>query len=212
MSLLFVYTRCFYILVQCTVIESLNRVTSLRAIIFAPTHNDAQFFACLAHLLFMLTVKVDYVGSGGDRDDEEKRFEDGCTQVTAAACHVWEELYMAKKQLLEEKFNTALVVEVNAARALCGEIASHHWQSFVDGEIRGTQRDLANLHQQIQSVCEYKLLVTFCLFILENSKSCKRSASIDESKRSNEFSIDAKQHSRSTNINESRTYVLFVEN
>lgn len=52
--------------------------------------------------------------------------------VANAARRVWEEMFLAKKQALEESFRMSLVPEINAARALLGEAANRCWQNFVD--------------------------------------------------------------------------------
>uniref|UniRef100_A0A914V9C1 WD repeat and FYVE domain-containing protein 3 n=1 Tax=Plectus sambesii TaxID=2011161 RepID=A0A914V9C1_9BILA len=93
---------------QATMMDSLNKVISNRAVIFCPANTDSEFFGCLAHLLFMLSVKPDCQASN---DMEERQFENGSTQLAVAARRVWEELYMAKKATLEEKFKTVLVPE-----------------------------------------------------------------------------------------------------
>lgn len=40
--------------------DSLQRVTSQRSVIFGNGNNDAEFLGCLAHLLFMSSVKPDF--------------------------------------------------------------------------------------------------------------------------------------------------------
>ena len=135
---------------QMTIVESLHRITTNRSVIFAAANNDTDFVSCLTHLLFMLSVKPDFgvspddprlmtslssfpsirlfsVVEGSSIEQQAACLREGSSLVSTAACRVWEELYLAKKQLLEETFRTALVPEINAARALVGEMASRQW-------------------------------------------------------------------------------------
>lgn len=85
--------------------------------------------------------------------EEEVRLREGSLLVANAARRVWEEMFLSKKQTIEELFRTALVPEINAARALVGEAANRSWRNFVDGETRGSvSKDAFQIHSQLQSV------------------------------------------------------------
>ena len=138
--------------VQLCVVDCLGKITTHRSVVFGVANNDGEFLACLAHLLFMLSVRPDiHLKEGQSATVEQRRFAEGKGLVEVAAKRVWEELYLAKKEVLEERLRITLLPEIGAARALCGEAANVQWQAFVDGEMRGPSRDLSAIQAQLQS-------------------------------------------------------------
>jgi hypothetical protein len=77
---------------------------------------------------------------------------DGYSMVSTGAERVWAELYLSQKSALEDKCRVALVPEMNAARALIGDVCAAQWHVYVDAETRGLTRDLNQIHLQLQSV------------------------------------------------------------
>uniref|UniRef100_A0A915IK38 WD repeat and FYVE domain-containing protein 3 n=1 Tax=Romanomermis culicivorax TaxID=13658 RepID=A0A915IK38_ROMCU len=145
---------------QLSLLESLNKIIAARSIIFSQVNVDQEFFGCLCHLLFMLTdisnqelpLNVDNMNKDQKVIDEEHRIREGALLIANSARRLWEELFLSKKSMVEEIFHVSLVPEINAARALVGELANRCWHSTVDGETRGVvSRDAFQIHLQLQS-------------------------------------------------------------
>ncbi|KRZ31839.1 WD repeat and FYVE domain-containing protein 3 [Trichinella pseudospiralis] len=146
---------------QRNVIECLQKITANRALLFSSANGEPEFFCCLAHLLFMLS---DVGGLQAPHNEtceietekeeiEQRRLYDGRKLVSANAKRVWEELFLAKKQLLEETLGVTIMPDVGASRAFASAAASQQWLNFVDNEMKGCYgaKDALQIHLQLQS-------------------------------------------------------------
>ncbi|KRX89878.1 WD repeat and FYVE domain-containing protein 3 [Trichinella pseudospiralis] len=149
---------------QRNVIECLQKITANRALLFSSANGEPEFFCCLAHLLFMLSDvgglqaphKLDSETCEIETEKEEieqRRLYDGRKLVSANAKRVWEELFLAKKQLLEETLGVTIMPDVGASRAFASAAASQQWLNFVDNEMKGCYgaKDALQIHLQLQS-------------------------------------------------------------
>ncbi|KRZ15735.1 WD repeat and FYVE domain-containing protein 3 [Trichinella zimbabwensis] len=146
---------------QRTVIECLQKITANRALLFSSANGEPEFFCCLAHLLFMLSDvgglqaphKLDSEIETEKEEIEQRRLYDGRKLVSANAKRVWEELFLAKKQLLEETLAVTIMPDVGASRAFASAAASQQWLNFVDNEMKGCYgaKDALQIHLQLQS-------------------------------------------------------------
>ncbi|KRX23997.1 WD repeat and FYVE domain-containing protein 3 [Trichinella nelsoni] len=144
---------------QRTVVECLQKITANRALLFSTANGEPEFFCCLAHLLFMLSDvgglqpqhKLD--NETEKEEIEQRRLYDGRKLVSANAKRVWEELFLAKKQLLEETLGVTIMPDVGASRAFASAAASQQWLNFVDNEMKGCYgaKDALQIHIQLQS-------------------------------------------------------------
>ncbi|KFD55878.1 hypothetical protein M513_03317 [Trichuris suis] len=145
---------------QRTMIDCLQKVTSHRSLIFSPANSAVDFVGCMAHLLFILTDKSAYklrpqLSNSEEHLDKQpykEALEDGFGVVANTAKRVWEELFLSKKQVLEEALSVAVVPEVNAMRAVAADSASQHWLTFIDNEVKGFGgKESSQIHAQLQS-------------------------------------------------------------
>jgi len=134
---------------QHMILDCLTVVSAHRNLLYGSTTTDGQFVVCLAHLLFMLTITPDF----DSVMQCDRQLERASAQVALAACRVWNELYNAKKGMLEATLHVTIVAEPNAARALLAQSASTHWLAFVDLQVqtRSTPSAAKQLPQQFQS-------------------------------------------------------------
>ena len=145
--------------VQLRLVDALHKVYTHRTVLLTqPTTSSAdasEFYMCLAHLLFMLSVKPVLSPTASDApaatNNLKTKLSDGYTLVSSGGDRVWAELYLAHKSALEDRCRVALVPEMNAARSLVGDVCAAQWHVYVDAETRGTTRDLTALHAQLQS-------------------------------------------------------------
>ncbi|VDP07627.1 unnamed protein product, partial [Soboliphyme baturini] len=161
-----VFSR-FYVLtalfsVQTSIRECLCKIIANRGVIFSPSNNDPEFFACLIHLLFLLAeakhaafmVAAEDVDNTTNSSNEKvrKQYVTNAAIIVSLSTKVWEETFLTKKQLVEEIFNSPLCPEICASRALASESASRIWQNFVSNEVRGCSgKDAQQIHSQLQS-------------------------------------------------------------
>ncbi|KAL1245697.1 WD repeat and FYVE domain-containing protein [Trichinella spiralis] len=141
---------------QRTVVECLQKITANRALLFSTANGEPEFFCCLAHLLFMLSDVGGLQPQHNETEKEEieqRRLYDGRKLVSANAKRVWEELFLAKKQLLEETLGVTIMPDVGASRAFASAAASQQWLNFVDNEMKGCYgaKDALQIHIQLQS-------------------------------------------------------------
>ncbi|KRY48284.1 WD repeat and FYVE domain-containing protein 3 [Trichinella britovi] len=144
---------------QRTVVECLQKITANRALLFSTANGEPEFFCCLAHLLFMLSdvgglQPQHKLNNETEKEEiEQRRLYDGRKLVSANAKRVWEELFLAKKQLLEETLGVTIMPDVGASRAFASAAASQQWLNFVDNEMKGCYgaKDALQIHIQLQS-------------------------------------------------------------
>uniref|UniRef100_A0A5S6QX43 WD repeat and FYVE domain-containing protein 3 n=1 Tax=Trichuris muris TaxID=70415 RepID=A0A5S6QX43_TRIMR len=146
--------------VQRSMIDCLQKVTSHRSLVFSPANSAPDFVGCMVHLLFILTDKNSFKlrpqlsNSEENLEDERSKeaLEDGFSVLANTAKRVWEELFLSKKQILEETLSVPVVPEVNAMRAVAAEAASQHWLTFIDNEMKGFGgKESSQIHAQLQS-------------------------------------------------------------
>ncbi|MFH4977645.1 hypothetical protein AB6A40_004354 [Gnathostoma spinigerum] len=133
--------------VQSSILDTLSGILNNRSIVFAPSFNDPVFFGAFTHLIFMLSITPDIF----PEDGHSCQLDRSSAQVALCAAEVWRELCNFKRHTLEEVFKRVFVNELNAARALLSNVASLHWQTFVDSQITcSSTRNIAQIQQQIQ--------------------------------------------------------------
>uniref|UniRef100_A0A0N5AD46 BEACH-type PH domain-containing protein n=1 Tax=Syphacia muris TaxID=451379 RepID=A0A0N5AD46_9BILA len=132
--------------VQMSILDTLGEIITNRAIVLSPLHNETIFFGPLTHLLFMLSVTPDIL------PEHHGLLDHGTAQVAVCAAHVWREVCLTKKPLLESIFKRSFLCELNAARALLSHAASLQWLSFVDSQVNSTSsRNMKHFQHQLQS-------------------------------------------------------------
>ncbi|UYV62149.1 WDFY3 [Cordylochernes scorpioides] len=144
---------------QDAVVDCLRKVITHRNLILVQPSGEAEFCACLVYCLLHIL--------GAPNQDKKANSTwhvprttptttpnmDGFNMVTDIASKVWNELYQAKRQVLEESFRVSLgsppPPSLNSIHHLLMEPAHRAWGTFLEAEKKSTfsTRDLWQSHQ-----------------------------------------------------------------
>ncbi|XP_023211222.1 WD repeat and FYVE domain-containing protein 3-like, partial [Centruroides sculpturatus] len=162
------------------ILESLQKIISHRNIILAANNTEVEFFGCLCYCLLQLTEDLQIrdlnrrttwhvsVSSYSSKEPEfqiqspQTSLQEGAQLVAGAARRVWGELYMSKRQILEDVSKVALsgfaaqgsnqTPDIQLLRIVLSEPTSRIWVSFLEGERKcGYTKDTWQLQSQLQT-------------------------------------------------------------
>lgn len=165
---------------QMAILESLQKIISHRNIILAANNTEVEFFGCLCYCLLQLTEDLQIrdlnrrttwhvsVSAYSSKEPEfqfqspQTSLQEGAQLVAGAARRVWGELYMSKRQILEDVSKVALsgfaaqgssqTPDIQLLRIVLSEPTSRLWLSFLDAERKcGYNKDTWQLQSQLQT-------------------------------------------------------------
>ncbi|XP_076326045.1 WD repeat and FYVE domain containing 3 bchs isoform X2 [Tachypleus tridentatus] len=160
---------------QLAVLECLQKVTTHRSVVLSSANNDPEFIGCLCYCLLQLTteaqVSVDCqrqttwhvnVSTLVKESASLTSAEEGTLLIISAAQRLWQELYLSKRQVLEELFKTSLSSihpaqdpgmppPLHSLWDSLHEQASKLWLIFLDGERKSGYREAWQLQSQLQN-------------------------------------------------------------
>uniref|UniRef100_A0A8D8WKM9 WD repeat and FYVE domain-containing protein 3 n=1 Tax=Cacopsylla melanoneura TaxID=428564 RepID=A0A8D8WKM9_9HEMI len=151
---------------QMPVLETLQKLTTHRSLIFGSGNHELDFFGCLTYCLTQLALdmKISLDSNGKTTwhvpsdSNAECTTQQGQNLLAVAAKRVWDELYVCKKPAIEEVFKCPLPQPVNGkspdlalVQDQIQEQASKLWLNYIDAEKKSNYRMPLELHTQIQS-------------------------------------------------------------
>lgn len=150
---------------QMPVLETLQKLTTHRSLIFGAGNHELDFFGCLTYCLTQLALDMKIALDSSAKttwhvptDSAECTTQQGQNLLAVAAKRVWDELYVCKKPAIEEVFKCPLPQPSNGKSPDLGlvqdqiqEAASKLWLNYIDAEKKSNYRMPLELHTQIQS-------------------------------------------------------------
>jgi len=144
---------------QVTMLEVLHKMTNLKLLIFSQNNIQAEFFGCLTYCLLSITNEEAsifniyneeennfqsktqwYVSTSFNRSFEDKSDPNSAKNLLfAAAQRVWLELYLNKKQSIEDCLKVSLNSigknpTLDQLRSVLQEPAHKIWMNFIDND------------------------------------------------------------------------------
>ncbi|KAI5732691.1 hypothetical protein M8J76_003102 [Diaphorina citri] len=151
---------------QMPVLETLQRLTTHRSLVFGAGNHELDFFGCLTYCLTQLALdmKITLDTNGKTTwhvptdSNSECTTQQGQNLLAVAAKRVWDELYTCKKPAIEEVFKSPLPQpnngkspDLNLVYDQIHEAATKLWINYIDAEKKSNYRMPLELHTQIQS-------------------------------------------------------------
>ncbi|XP_017304812.1 WD repeat and FYVE domain-containing protein 3-like, partial [Diaphorina citri] len=151
---------------QMPVLETLQRLTTHRSLVFGAGNHELDFFGCLTYCLTQLALdmKITLDTNGKTTwhvptdSNSECTTQQGQNLLAVAAKRVWDELYTCKKPAIEEVFKSPLPQpnngkspDLNLVHDQIHEAATKLWINYIDAEKKSNYRMPLELHTQIQS-------------------------------------------------------------
>ncbi|XP_042903173.1 WD repeat and FYVE domain-containing protein 3 isoform X2 [Parasteatoda tepidariorum] len=145
---------------QMVVLEGLQKIAAHKNIVIAPANHENEFFGCLCYCLLLLTEDPNHCSNSNQKstwhvpanfkEQKENKHrtsaEEAASLISNAANRVWEELYISRRQVLEEfckvQFSnfssytspSPKVPTLECMRGVVQEPMSKLWHNYLESE------------------------------------------------------------------------------
>ena len=168
--------RCVLYLISRTIESMGDRIfifevlqliySSRQVLIVSKCNNDAEFFICLTHCLLQLIDEesISLSASKGrstwyvaDTAKNSTNADEGALLIASVAKKIWDEIYISKKQLLEDTLKislspvnsgfgiTPVAPDISQLRSVLYDSTIKYWFNFIDNENQRQRKKLASL-------------------------------------------------------------------
>lgn len=149
------------------IFEVLQLIYTNKQVIISKANADAEFFICLTHCLLQLideeSISLSAVAKGGrstwyvsDSNSSKDKTDEGALLIASVTKKIWEEIYINKKQMLEETLKTSLAPansnfglsslapDISQLRDQLYDSTLKYWYSYIDAENQRQRRKPTN--------------------------------------------------------------------
>lgn len=131
-----------------------------QVLIVSKCNNDSEFFICLTHCLLQL-IDEEKISLSGSKDrttwyvvetNKKVSSDEGALLIASVAKKIWDEIYLSKKQLLEDVLKisftsdnsgfgiTTIAPDISQLRKVLYEPTLKVWLTYIDGESQKHRR------------------------------------------------------------------------